>query len=73
MATGGIQRLILISNSLKGKNKPSRYSSMESIKSAISVSDEHSQKTRSTFFSYYPVYIVIMICNQRKLIAHKAK
>ena len=29
--------------------------------------------TRSTLFIYCPEYLVIMICNQRKLILHKAK
>ena len=29
--------------------------------------------TGSTLFRYCPVYLVIMICNQRKLISHTAK
>ena len=37
------------------------------------MSVRHVRPTRSTPFSYYYVNLVIMICNQRKLISHKAK
>ena len=37
----------------------------------LKISWDSVRPTRSTLFSYCPVYLVIMICNQRKLISHK--
>ena len=42
------------------------------FQSLLKISWDSVHPTRSTLFTYCPVYLVIVICNQRKLISHKA-